>query len=41
MDLRFIEQYIDPLYLIPVIVVLLFLVVRNIIVEYQNLKKRL
>lgn len=41
MDLRFIEQYINPLYLIPVIVVLLFLVVRNIIVEYQNLKKRL
>lgn len=41
MDLRFIEQYINPLYLIPVIVVLLFLVVRNIIVEYQNLKKSL
>lgn len=41
MDLTFIEQYINPVYLIPVIVIMLFFVVRNIIVEYRNLKKRL
>lgn len=41
MDLTFIAQYINPVYLIPVIVIMLFFVVRNIIVEYKNLKKRL
>ncbi|GEM_PF-6273357 len=41
MDLTIIAQYINPVYLIPVIVIMLFFVVRNIIVEYKNLKKRL
>lgn len=41
MDLSFIAEYINPVYLIPVIVLLLFFVMRNIIVEYKNLKKRL
>ena len=41
MDLTIIAQYINPVYLIPVIVIMLCFVVRNIIVEYKNLKKRL
>lgn len=41
MDLTIIAQYMNPVYLIPVIVIMLFFVVRNIIVEYKNLKKRL
>lgn len=41
MDLTIIAQYINPVYLIPVIVIMLFFVVRNIILEYKNLKKRL
>ncbi len=41
MDLTIIAQYINPVYLIPVIIIMLFFVVRNIIVEYKNLKKRL
>lgn len=41
MNLSFIAEYINPVYLIPVIVLLLFFVMRNIIVEYKNLKKRL
>lgn len=41
MDLTLIAQYVNPVYLIPVIVIMLFFVVRNIIVEYKNLKKRL
>lgn len=41
MDLKFIAEYINPTYLIPIILLMLFFVVRNIIVEYKKLKNRL
>ncbi len=41
MDLKFIAEYINPTDLIPIILLMLFFVVRNIIVEYKKLKNRL